>query len=70
MALTVPEIDVFIILTHDGGFFSLMHKLVELGKKVYWIGGEKPYRKATELRAAVDNYLCQIETNLKSKLKK
>jgi hypothetical protein len=59
LALTIPEIDVFVIVTQDGGFFPLMHKLAELGKVVYWIGGEQISEKVKILSSAVEQGLRQ-----------
>lgn len=59
LALTVPEIDVFVIATQDGGFCPLMHKLVDLGKTVYWLGGEQMSEKVKRLSSAVEQGLKQ-----------
>ncbi|WP_175490514.1 NYN domain-containing protein [Pelosinus propionicus] len=55
LALNEPRLDYFIIVSHDGGFFPLMAKLDELKKKVYWIGGKEPLKKAERLQEELDN---------------
>lgn len=59
LAVIVPEIDVFVIATQDGGFCPLMHKLVDLGKTVYWLGGEQMSEKVKRLSSAVEQGLKQ-----------
>lgn len=59
LALTIPELDVFVIVTQDGGFCPLMHKLVDLGKKVYWLGGEQMSEKVKRLSSAAEQGLRQ-----------
>lgn len=59
LALTIPEIDAFVIATQDGGFCPLMHKLVSLGKTVYWLGGETMSEKVKQLSSAVEQGIRQ-----------
>lgn len=54
LALTKPEIDFFVLVSHDGGFFPLMAKMAQIGKRIFWIGGQAPLKKVEQLRKEVD----------------
>jgi len=65
LALCQPEIDFFVLVSNDGGFFPLMAKMSQLGKRIYWIGGQAPLKKAERLREEVEMERYKVKEQIK-----